>query len=68
MFSARIDSVSPHPFQEDPMISLCLMLLAGLPAQEVAAPVLKEVRFNDLARAVRDLKGQVLVVDIWHRT
>ena len=50
------------------MISLCLMILAGLPAQEVAAPVLKEVRFNDLARAVRDLKGQVLVVDIWHRT
>jgi len=49
------------------MISLCCMLLAGIPAQE-ATPVVKEVRFTELARAIRDLKGQVLVVDIWQRT
>lgn len=49
------------------MISLGIMMLAGLPAQQ-AAPVVKEVRFTELARAVRDLKGQVLVVDIWQRT
>ena len=49
------------------MISLCCMLLAGIPAQETG-PVVKEVRFTELARAIRDLKGQVLVVDIWQRT
>lgn len=49
------------------MVSLCCMLLAGLAAQE-AAPVVKEVRFTELAKAIRDLKGQVLVVDIWQRT
>lgn len=49
------------------MVSLC-MLMAGLAAQQAAAPVVKEVRFTELAKAIRDLKGQVLVVDIWQRT
>ncbi|MBU6294654.1 MAG: hypothetical protein KJS91_08205 [Planctomycetes bacterium] len=49
------------------MISICCALLAGAMAQD-PAPVLKDVRFPELAKAVRDLKGQVVVVDIWHRT
>lgn len=49
------------------MIAVCFALLSGLAGQD-AAPMPKEVRFPELARVIRDLKGQVVVVDIWHRT
>jgi hypothetical protein len=51
------------------MNAFCCALVLGLLAQETA-PVgnVKEVKFGELANAIRALKGQVVVVDIWQRT
>ena len=49
--------------------SVCLALLlaaSGLGAEPAAVAVsLKEVKYADLARTVRDLRGKVVVVDFW---
>jgi hypothetical protein len=51
------------------MNTFCCALVLGLLAQETApAANVKEVKFGELANAIRALKGQVVVVDIWQRT
>jgi hypothetical protein len=51
------------------MNTFCCALVLGLLAQEpTPAANVKEVKFAELANAIRALKGQVVVVDIWQRT
>jgi thiol:disulfide interchange protein len=69
--------VAPRSFQEDTVVrgfrfGLAVLTLlaaatasphAGAPAEEKVT--LQKIKYNDLGRVIRGLKGKVVVVDFW---